>query len=529
MSDAEKGGKEVVTAVVVSTLDSEDQERRDAALGHLQRKLSSRQVSMISIAGTIGTGLFLGTGGALATGGPGSLVINYTLVGALMLILIRCVQELVTQFPIAGAWPAYFARFVDEPSSFAFGWLTVFGNAITLGGDLAATVLLMQFWTDHLTWLPALFFMVGLLATQLTTVKAFGELEYWLSLLKVVSIVIFFFLGIAVNAGANTSNEYIGARNWTYGQAPFVGGFGGFASLFVKAAYAYGGVDSVAFAAAEAKNPTRNIRRIANRTLWRVLIFYISTTVLIGFNIRTAATSPFTLVFNLAGARAGGSFMNATILTSVLSACNMGCYSASRALYGMALRGHAPLFFSRLTRHGVPWAALLLVTLFSYVAFGLSFLPGGASAVWSYAQSLVGVNNQLQWLFIGIASWRMRSAWVKQGKSLSELKAPNSGGNWASRIIVVAFFFIVLIQRLSTATLAASTRRISSRLELPILLILYLGFRFIKGSRTPSLLEIDLVSGQYQDTEADEENNLEIARREKGRFGLFWRVYGWVA
>ncbi|GAA5887307.1 hypothetical protein JCM6882_002485 [Rhodosporidiobolus microsporus] len=549
------------TDAVLPTLSPEEEEKRrkEAVVGGLHRALSSRQVSMISIAGTIGTGLFLGTGGALATGGPGSLLVNYSIVGGLIFLLIHCVGEMVTQFPVAGAWPAYIAKFVDEPAAFAYGWLSVLGLSIAMAGELTATQLLMAYWTDRLMWLPALFFMVGLLGTNLVTVKAYGELEYWLSLLKVIAIVIFFFLGIAVNAGANTTCTHIGAQYWTVNEAPFVDGFAGFASLFVTAAFAYGGTESVGMAAAETKNPTRNISRIANRVFFRIIFFYILTVILIGFDIPynfpnlasgTTATSPFTIVFDKAGAKAGGSFMNAVILTSILSACNMSLFGSSRVLYGMALRGHAPSIFCRLTKRGVPWAALLAVVSLSFVFFGISFAPGGAAKIWTYAQSLVGVNNQFGWVFIGLSSWRMRRAWIKQGKPLTSLKCPNLAGSYGAPIVVVAFSFIILIQgwssfkggfhaekfvqSYSSPVLTHPSHPSSSTLplvvEIPVLAVLYFSFRFIKGSRTPSLDELDLVTGEHDDNnEEDVEDNAKVERREGGRLGWAWKVYSWVA
>ncbi|GAA6000489.1 hypothetical protein JCM10207_008035 [Rhodosporidiobolus poonsookiae] len=504
----------------------------------LQRQLSSRQVSMISIAGTIGTGLFLGTGGSLATGGPGSLLVNYSLVGGLIFLLIHCVGEMVTELPVEGGWPTYIARFVDEPAAFAFGWLSTFGTAIALAGDLTATQLLMGWWTDKLVWLPALFFMAALTANHLFTVKSFGELEYWLSLLKVVAIVIFFIMGIVVNAGGNTERQYIGAKHWTEADAPFVNGFAGFASLFVTAAFAYGGTESVGLAAAETKNPTRNIRRIANCVFARIIVFYVLTVVIIGFDTSyrtpnlsngTAATSPFTLVYNLAGAKAGGSFMNVVILTSVLSACNMGLFGASRTLYGMALRGHAPRVFGRLTARGVPWASILAVVAICLAFFGISFLPGGAGQIWVWCQNLVGVNNQFGWVFIGLSSWRMRSAWAKQGRPATALKAPNVFGRFGAPIVVFAFSFVILVQGWTSFQHFQAKKFVASYLEIPVLAVLYLGFRSFKGSKTPGLLELDLDSGRHDDSAEDEEDNEKARRRERGRLGWAWRVYGWVA
>ncbi|BGP24095.1 Basic amino-acid permease [Rhodotorula toruloides] len=375
---------------------------------HLKRSLSARQVSMIAIGGTIGTGLFLGTGRALHTGGPGSLLINYS------------------------------------------------------HRDLTAAQVLMAYWTDRLTWLPSLFFLFFLVGINLMPVHFYGELEYWLSILKVLSV-----------------HEYIGGQYWTHGAAPFVDGFGGFAKLFVSAAFAYGGTES------RDENPIRNIPRVTRGVFWRILIFYISTVIIIGFNVpydypnlstKSTATSPFTLVFQQAGSKAGGSFMNAVILTSVLSAGNHAMFAGARVLYGLAVIRQAPSIFRHTNAQGVPW---------------------------------VSVSNQLAWLCIGIASFRFRLSWKKQGRTADQLRYPNPLGIYGGLVIIVATTFIILVQGWTVFRGPFNVAGfVANYIELPIFAGLYLFWRFLKGVGTPSLSQIDLDSGRYVQSEDDEVDDL---------------------
>ncbi|BGP39401.1 Basic amino-acid permease [Rhodotorula kratochvilovae] len=508
---------------------------------HLTRALTARQVSMIAIGGTIGTGLFLGTGRSLATGGPASLLINYSIVGALVYLVMLCLGEMATEFPVAGSFTTYAARFGDEALGFSIGWQYAFNDAISTAGDLTAAQVLVEYWTSSYTWLPSLFFLFFLVGVNLIHVKAYGELEYWLSLLKIIAVVIFFFLGIAVNAGGNTTGEYIGARNWTHGEAPFVNGFAGFASLFVSAAFAYGGTESIGITAGETKNPTRNMPRVIRNVFWRILIFYISTVVIIGFNVpydypnlstKSTATSPFTLVFQFAGSKVGGSFMNAVILTSVLSAGNHALFAGARVLYGLAVIHQAPAVFRRTNSQGVPWVSVLAVGSVSLIFFGASFLPGGAAEIWTWCQNLVGVSNQLAWWTIGLASTRFRWAWAAQGRSVSELRFPNPAGRWAGPIVLVVTSFIILVQGWSVFRgTFDNIGFVSNYVELPIYLVLYLAWRLIhfRRIRTPSLRAIDLDTGRYVRTEADEQDDREREKREGGKMGWAWRVWGWVA
>lgn len=251
----------------------------------------------------------------------------------------------------------------------------------------------------------------------------------------------------------------------------------------------------------------------------------------------------------------------------------MGTYGTSRILYGMALRGHAPRKFASLTSRGVPWLSTVFVVVVSLAFFGISFLPGGAGQIWVWCQALVGINNRKSflllpflshsdlyfravfgWVFIGLTSWRMRSAWVKQGKPITALKAPSICGAWGARVVVVAFIFIILVQGWSSfkqpfhaKAFVQSYRTLSLLLpcallppridlflppyivEIPVLFVLYWSFRLIKKSKTPALADIDLITGTYDDSADDDEDNEKIERREHGRLGFLWKAYSWVA
>lgn len=216
-------------------------------------------------------------------------------------------------------------------------------------------------------------------------------------MLKVVTILIFIILGIVVNAGGNTAHHYVGGENWRLPGAPFVGGIGGFASVFVTASFAYGGTESIAITASETKNPTKNLPRVVKNVFWRILLFYVLSVLLIGLDIsyltpglstKTSATSPFTLVFQMVGSQAAGSFINAVIMTSVLSAGNHALFAGTRLLYTLAVNRHAPQFFGKLNRNQVPWVAVLATSAVSGLCFGASFI--GAGQLWSWLQNIVG-------------------------------------------------------------------------------------------------------------------------------------------
>lgn len=244
-------------------VDRDLEQHKPVQSDHLRRALSARQVQMIAIAGTIGTGLFLGTGRSLATGGPASMLIAYMITGAIVFITMLSLGEMATYMPVAGSFCTYAGKFVDDSFGFALTWNYWFNDAIATAADLVALQLLLKYWTENFPgWAISLIFWFVLVAINVLTVAAYGEIEYWLSLFKVITIIVFIFMGIAVNAGGNVNKHYIGGENWRIDGAPFVGGFGGFASVFVTAAFAYGATESIAIVAGETKNPHKTMPRV---------------------------------------------------------------------------------------------------------------------------------------------------------------------------------------------------------------------------------------------------------------------------
>ncbi|KAJ3810224.1 amino acid permease/ SLC12A domain-containing protein [Lentinula aff. lateritia] len=494
--------------------------------GRLHRGLSARQVQMIAIAGTIGTGLFLGTGKSLAEGGPASILICYAVVGFIVYVTLLLLGEMATQYPVAGSFNAYTTRFFSPSYGFALSWNYWFNDAVSVASDLTAAQLVLQFWTVQHSWIVSLVFWVFLVSINAVHVRAYGELEYWLSSLKVIAIIIFIILGILVNVGVNQTHEYIGARYWYIPGAPFVGGFGGFAQVFVTASFAYGGTESLGITAGETKNPSRNMPRVVKFVFWRILLFYLLSILLIGLNVpwdypnlsnKTTTTSPFTLVFQQAGSTVAASFMNTVILTSVLSAGNHALFAGTRVLYGLSVTSprQAPAIFSWTSTNGVPIPALMLTSSVSALCFGSSFI--GSGALWGWLQNIVGVSNQIAWLSIGLASWRFRKAWLVQGRSLDELKFRSRWTwPWGPLFVVVTVGAIIIIQGWSSVIPKFTpVYFVSYYIEIPIMLTMYLAWMLIQRPGRPSRINEpvnEITSGPRSSSKG--------RRRERG--GRWW-------
>ncbi|KAI0686852.1 amino acid permease-domain-containing protein [Cytidiella melzeri] len=538
----------------------------------LHRGLSTRQVSMIAIAGTIGTGLFLGTGRSLAQGGPASILICYAIVGFIVYITLLLLGEMATQYPVAGSFNAYATRFFSPSYGFALSWNYWFNDAVSVASDLTAAQLVLQFWTPWHPWVISLLFWVFLVAVNSAHVRAYGELEYWLASLKVVTIVIFIVVGILVNVGVNQEHHYIGAKNWHIPGAPFVGGFGGFARVFVTASFAYGGTESLGITAGETKNPSRNMPRVVKFVFWRILFFYLITILLIGLNVpwdypnlsnKSTTTSPFTIVFKEVGSNVAASFMNTVILTSVLSAGNHALFAGTRVLYGLSVTrptAQAPRFFSWTTKSGIPLPALFATSSVSILCFGSSFI--GSGELWGWLQNIVGVSNQIAWVSIGLSSWRFRAAWIRQGRSLNELKF-RAGWTWpwGPPFVVIAVTAIIIIQGWSSVIPKFSAVDfVSFYVEIPVMLVMYLVWLFLNKLRAPKrqsvdpegapttgtsagtvttkaahwfdivdTAEVDLYQDEYKDDVTDRIDDQDREQRLLGKKGWLWRVYYIVA
>ncbi|KAH3901612.1 related to lysine permease [Saccharomycodes ludwigii] len=499
-----------VSSSLTTSQEQQDHSNNKKKVNELNRSLTARQVSMISIAGSIGSGLYLSSGKSLANGGPLSLLLGYSIIGGLVYVTLLSLGEMSTLYPVSGSFCSFARRFGSESLGFAILTNYTFNDMVSVASDLTALGIIIEYWNEHFHyWIAGLIVWGGLLFLNIFHVRFYGEMEYWLAILKVITIVIFFIISIVVNAGHNSMHKYIGFQYWSHGDAPFVDGFKGFVTVFVSAAFSYGGTESLTLTAGEAKNPVRNTPKVIKTVFWRIVIFYVFSMFFIGMNVpydypnlstKTVMTSPFTIVFQQVGAKSAGSFMNAVIMTSLISAGNHALFAGSRLLYTLATDGYFPKIFAYRSKHKVPVVSVFCVWACGGLCFGSSFI--GAGTLWSWLQNLVGVSNQLSWLCILITSVRFRQGLKKQGKE-DYLKFKNWTYPYGVYFAILLSVIIILIQGWSSFAPWNTSDFFSYYIELFIFPTTYLIWFVIKRDKWVSSEEMDFEADLYVQTEEE--------------------------
>ena len=395
----------------------------------LKRGLQSRHITMISLGGTIGTGLFLASGSAIATAGPGGALLAYGLIGIMVYFLMTSLGEMAAFMPTSGSFSTYAARFVDPALGFALGWNYWYNWAITIAAEIAAVSLIMKYWfPDSSSLLWTVLFIAVVLTFNLLSVKAYGESEYWFAMIKVATVIVFIVVSFLMIFGILGGNDPVGFSNFFVGDAPFNGGLLAMFGIFLAAGFSFQGTEMLGVTAGETDNPGKNIPKAVRSVFWRILLFYIFAIGAIGLLIPytderllsdNVAMSPFTIVFENLGVAFAASIMNAIILTAMLSAGNSGLYAASRMLFQLAVEGKAPKLFARVNTRGIPVYALLATLAVGSLSFLASFFGDGVVYMWLLNAS--GMSGFIAWLGIAISHYRFRKAYVVQGGNLKDL------------------------------------------------------------------------------------------------------------
>lgn len=485
----------------------------------LNKDLSVRHLLTLAIGGAIGTGLFVNSGSALNSGGPASLVIAWTIISTCIFTIVNALGELAAAFPVVGGFNVYMTRFVEPSFAFAVNINYLAQWAVLLPLELVAASITIQYWNRDINsdaWVTIFYVTISL--ANLLDVKSFGEVEFVLSMVKILAIIGFTILGIVLVCGGGPTGEYIGGKYW-HNPGSFSGStsgekFQGLCSVFVTAAFSYSGTELIAISAAESSDPRSTIPKAAKRTFWLVTISYITILVLIGCLVPyndprllngsssvDAAASPLVIAIENGAIKGLPSLMNAIILIAVISVANSSVYACSRCMVSMAEIGNLPAFLKYIDKKGRPLYAIFITLIFGLLSFVAA--SDKRDGIFTWLSALSGLSTLFCWFSINLSHIRFRYAMKKQGYSLDELPFVSTSGVWGSWYGCI-IIFLVLVASFWTSLFpvggngASITSFFEGYLSFPILLICYFGHKIYKKNWRFYIKadEMDIITGR---------------------------------
>lgn len=457
--------------------------------------------------------------------------------------VLTALGEMTAFLPHKRGFAGHASRFVDDSFGFALGWNYLFKYLVIVPSQLNATAILISYWRPDLSgaiWITI--FAVAIMVINIWGgIRVFGEIEFWLSFIKIVVLVGLLILSICINAGATPRGEYLGFKYWQDGRAfseylttGALGRFAGTWSAMVLALFAYTGTELAAVTAGEAKNPRKTLPAAIRSTFYRILFFYILLILLVSTIVpadspllvsaskgkSTAAASPFVIAIQVAGIKALPGILNGCFLVFTYSAAQSDLYIASRTLYGLAKSGQAPALFKRCDKSGTPWVALVACSCFIALAY-INVASGGSKA-FGYLTSTVTIFGGLTWWALLITHLRLMAGFKAQGIDRNSLpyKSPFQPyfGYWSLLVIT-----LVLIFKGFAAFVGQFDYRcfITNYIGAPIFLALFVGWKFAHKTRFVSASHMDLVTGvrdldgELADAAEDEGDEESLSARQK--------------
>ncbi|MEU8027381.1 amino acid permease [Streptomyces sp. NPDC049099] len=409
-----------------------------------QRGLGSRQIQMIAIGGAIGTGLFLGAGKGISKAGP-SLILAYAVAGLVIFLIMRALGELLMYRPVSGSFSEYAREFIGPFAGFVTGWTYWLFWVVTGITEVTAAAAYMTYWFDIPQWVSALIFTIVLYGANLISVKLFGELEFWFSMVKVTAIIgmILICAGILTIGFSDAGDTASVSHLWNDGGF-FPHGVGNTLMTLQMVMFAFLAVELVGVTAGESKDPKKVLPKAINTVPWRIAVFYVGALIMILSVVPWTnfhpGVSPFVAAFQKMGLAAGAGIVNFVVLTAALSSCNSGMYSTGRMLRDLALNSQGPKVFTKLTRSGTP----LVGTTFSaaLMLFGVWINYQWPGKAFDYVVSFATISGMWAWIVILLCQIRYRARANRGLLPQSEFRAP--GAPYTS-YFALAFILMVIV------------------------------------------------------------------------------------
>ncbi|KAF4591535.1 Amino-acid permease inda1 [Ophiocordyceps camponoti-floridani] len=486
----------------------------------LERPLKTRHLHMIAIGGSIGAGFFVGSGQAFSKGGPGSVLIDFLIIGIMMFNVVYALGELAVLYPVSGGFYTYSARFIDPAWGFAMGWNYVFQWAVVLPLELTVCGITIQYWNAEISvavWISV--FLGAIIVVNIFGALGYAEEEFWASCFKLAATVIFMIIALVLVCGGGPKSgrygEFWGDRYW-HNPGAFKNGFKGFCSVFVTAAFAFSGTELVGLAAAESSNPVKSLPGAIKQIFWRITLFYILGLTFVGLLIDSndpallsdtpfadVKASPFVLVGKYANLRGFDHFMNLVILVSVLSIGVSGVYGGSRTLTALAQQGYAPKIFTYIDKSGRPLPSVAFLIAFGLLAF--INLSASGPTVFDWLQALSGLAALFTWGSVCLAHIRFRKAWAFHGHTLDEIPfraAFGVAGSWVGLVlcilVLIAQFYTAIAAPIGKSGLNTAEGFFKSYLAVPVVIVFWIGGYLWKRTGWLRTHQIDVDTGRRE-------------------------------
>lgn len=410
---------------------------------NLQRELSNRHVQLIAIGGAIGTGLFLGAGQTIAMTGP-SILLTYIFIGFMLFMFMRGLGEIIIQNTSFKSFADVTNTYIGPFAGFVTGWTYWLCWIITGMAEVTAVAKYVSFWFPHIpNWISALFCVLILMSFNLLSAKLFGELEFWFSIIKIVTIIGLIVVGAVMILFAYKTQFGHASLTNLYNHGIFPKGASGFFMSFQMAVFSFVGIEMIGVTAGETKDPESTIPKAINSVPIRILIFYVGALAvimsIIPWNKVDPDNSPFVKLFTLIGIPFAAGLINFVVLTAAASSCNSGIFSNSRMLFGLSDNKQAPPAFSKTNKNGVPHVAIIGSSALLLIAALLNYIFPDATLVFTYVTTLSTVLFLIVWALIIIAYINYSSKNPELHKA-STYKLP--GGKYMGYVILLFFILV---------------------------------------------------------------------------------------
>lgn len=411
----------------------------------LKRGLNARHIRFMALGSAIGTGLFYGSASAIQMAGP-AVLLAYLIGGAAVFMVMRALGEMAVHNPVSGSFGHYASTYLGPMAGFILGWTYAFEMIIVCLADVTAFGIYMGFWFPEVArwvWVLGIVFLIG--GLNLCNVKVFGEMEFWLSLLKVGAIVAMILGGFGIMLfGIHSAGEtQAGGLSNLWAHGGFMpNGIGGLIASFAVVMFAFGGIEIIGITAGEAKDPQRVIPKAINAVPLRILLFYVLTLFVLmaiyPWPQIGSQGSPFVQIFSNLGIGSAATILNIVVISAAVSAINSDIFGAGRMMYGLAQQGQAPKGFAQLSRQGVPWMTVVVMGAALLGGVVLNYLI--PENVFLLIASIATFATVWVWLMILFTQVAMRRSMTKE--QVAELKFPVPFWPYAPAAAIVFMLFV---------------------------------------------------------------------------------------